>query len=211
LKIVLIDDHELFREALIALLEKMRTDVEIVGAAGNARNGLAVIQARSPDLVILDVVMRGMNGISLARELARLRAKPRILILTAVDQPAFVLDALAAGVTSYALKADGADALLLAVERTSRGERYLAPTIAQYGDSAREQAPADGLIAALSRRERDVFDLAASGYSNEEISRELFISVKTVETHRAHINRKLHVHSTAQLIRLATLHGLAPH
>jgi DNA-binding NarL/FixJ family response regulator len=209
-KTLLVDDHAVFRDALAALLATRAMGIQIVGSAPTAREGLAAVRDLSPDLVILDVMLRGPNGIAFARELRDVPGKPRILVLTAVEQPAFVVDALSAGVTGYALKTQGADDLLAAIELTAQGQRYLAPSIEQYATPPLPSQTGDGVISALSKREREVFDLATGGYSNEAIGRALFISVKTVETHRARINRKLRVHSTVQLIRLAALHGLTP-
>jgi two-component system response regulator NreC len=136
--------------------------------------------------------------------------RPRILMLTAVSEPAFVVDALGAGALGYALKADGADELVSAIEKTSRGQKYVAPALRDLLDarptSLRDEA--SGVISTLSSREREVFDLVVAGYTNERMSQELFISVKTVETHRSRINKKLRVHSTVELIRFAALHGL---
>lgn len=211
MKVLLVDDHAVFRDALAALLSTRATGLQITGSVSDARSGLAAVHELAPDLVILDIMLPGPNGISMARELRDLPAatKPRILVLTAVEEPAFVVDALAAGVTGYALKTQGAQEILDAVERTARGLRYLAPEIEPHAAAPLPSAAGD-VLGSLSKREREVFDLATSGHSNDSIGRALFISVKTVETHRARINRKLHVHSTVQLIRLAALHGLTP-
>jgi two-component system response regulator NreC len=209
-KTLLVDDHAVFRDALASLLTTRSLGIDVVASVGDARSGLEAVHALSPDVVILDIMLRGPSGISLARELRDIPAalRPRILVLTAVEEPAFVVDALGAGVTGYALKTQGADDILEAFDCTARGQRYLAPAIEQH---ATAPPPATGdVLGTLSKREREVFDLATAGHCNEAIGRALFISVKTVETHRARINRKLHVHSTVQLIRLAALHGLTP-
>lgn len=211
MKALLVDDHAVFRDALSALLSTRGVGVEVIGGVSDARSGLEAARTLGPDLVILDIMLRGPSGISFARGLREnpVPTNPRILVLTAVEEPAFVLDALAAGVTSYALKSQGADEILEAVDRTVRGQRYLAPAIEPHASAPLPTTSGD-VLGSLSKREREVFDLATAGHSNEAIGRALFISVKTVETHRARINRKLHVHSTVQLIRLAALHGLTP-
>jgi DNA-binding NarL/FixJ family response regulator len=207
--LVLVDDHAMFREALTAMLSR-DPSVRIVGEAGNAREAVAVVQERHPDVVLLDVVLNGTNGIAVARQLRRLPVKPRILMLTAIAEPALVFDALDAGATGYLLKVQGFDDLVLAIQRTARGQRYLAPAVARALDSTIAASPdaGVGLLRSLSTREREVFDLTIAGHKNAQMSRELFISIKTIETHRSRINRKLGVHSTTELVRFAAVHGL---
>jgi two-component system response regulator NreC len=213
LKILLVDDHSLFREALGALLVHRDPSLEIVGSAGTARDGIKAAQELQPDVVLMDIMLGGQTGVSAVRELRRLEARCRILILSAIVEPGFVVDALGAGADGYALKEQNIEDILAAVHRIARGVGYLAPRMEQSlgGSITDHHATAAGLrgiMESLSVREREVFGLIVAGYTNQRISTELFISVKTVETHRTRINKKLRVHSTVELLRLAALHGL---
>jgi DNA-binding NarL/FixJ family response regulator len=212
LRILLVDDHALFRQALASLLVARDPSLEIVGEMATARDGVTAAVALKPDVVLMDVMFGGQTGISAVRELRRLESACRILVLTAVVEPGFVVDAIGAGADGYALKEQRIEDILTAIQRVSRGARYIAPRMERslgVGDDQALSMPAlEGIIASLSIREREVFGLIVAGYTNQRISSELFISVKTVETHRTRINKKLRVHSTVELLRLAALHGL---
>jgi DNA-binding NarL/FixJ family response regulator len=209
-RILLIDDHTIFREALGALLVQRDPSIEIVGERSTARDGIRAVSELRPDLVLMDIMLGGTSGIAAVRELRRLEMQCRILVLTAIVEPGFVVDALSAGADGYALKEQTIDELLVAVQRVSRGVGYVAPRMERtLGQGRGLPAPGlQGIVASLSVREREVFELVVAGYTNQRISSELFISVKTVETHRTRINKKLRVHSTVELLRLAALHGL---
>jgi DNA-binding NarL/FixJ family response regulator len=209
-RILLIDDHTVFREALGALLVQRDPTLEIVGERSTARDGIRAVAELRPDLVLMDIMLGGTSGIAAVRELRRLEMQCRILILTAIVEPGFVVDALSAGADGYALKEQTIDDVLTAIQRVSRGVGYVAPRMERtLGQGRGLPAPGlQGIVASLSVREREVFELVVAGYTNQRISSELFISVKTVETHRTRINKKLRVHSTVELLRLAALHGL---
>jgi two-component system response regulator NreC len=212
LKILLVDDHALFREALGSLLVAKDPSLEIVGEVSTAREGVKAAVELKPDVVLMDIMFGGQTGISAIRELRRLESACHILVLTAVVEPGFVVDAIGAGADGYALKEQSVEDVLTAIQRVSRGVRYIAPRMERslgVGDDQALSVPAlEGIVASLSVREREVFGLIVAGYTNQRISGELFISVKTVETHRTRINKKLRVHSTVELLRLAALHGL---
>jgi two-component system response regulator NreC len=209
-RILLIDDHSVFREALGSLLVQRDPSLEIVGERSTARDGIRAVSELRPDLVLMDIMLGGTSGIAAVRELRRLEMQCRILILTAIVEPGFVVDALSAGADGYALKEQTIDDVLTAIQRVSRGVGYVAPRMERsLGQGRGLPAPGlQGIVASLSVREREVFELVVAGYTNQRISGELFISVKTVETHRTRINKKLRVHSTVELLRLAALHGL---
>ena len=212
MRILLVDDHAIFREALGCLLVNKDPSLEIVGGAPTAREAIKDALELAPDVVLMDIMLAGTTGIAALRELRRLDVRCRILILTALVEPGFVVDALSAGADGYALKERRAiEDTLLAIRQIARGTPYIAPRLERaLGDDGheRERSALRGVIASLSVREREVFRLIVAGYTNQRISGELFISVKTVETHRTRINKKLHVHSTVELLRLAALHGL---
>jgi DNA-binding NarL/FixJ family response regulator len=209
-RILLIDDHTVFREALAVLLVQRDPSLEIVGERANARDGVRAVSELNPDLVLMDIMLGGTSGIAAVRELRRLELQCRILVLTAIVEPGFVVDALSAGGDGYALKEQPVEEILGAIHRVARGVGYVAPRMERALGAGRGlPAPGlQGIVASLSVREREVFELVVAGYTNQRISGELFISVKTVETHRTRINKKLRVHSTVELLRLAALHGL---
>jgi DNA-binding NarL/FixJ family response regulator len=209
-RLVLVDDHELFREGLKTALQAA-SDFVVVGEASNARSALDVARTSSPDVAIVDVSLPGAGGIALARDLLRNSPRCKILMLTMHTSEPYVLEALDAGALGYAIKDQRTSEIIEAIRTVARGEIYLAPRIPgsvleryQTGRTRDDLGP----LGELSVREREVFDLVVRGFTNESVANELGISVKTVETHRARINRKLHVHSTGELVRFAALHGL---
>jgi DNA-binding NarL/FixJ family response regulator len=211
---MLVDDHLMFREGLRGLLS---TDpsISVVAEASSARESYALLESEKPDVALVDVGLKGTNGVAATREMIRRQTGCKVLILTAHTDESFVLQALDAGAKGYATKEQPVEALLDAIHTVARGETYLAPTLPRSlldlhrtRKEGGKQGNGGGLIELLSPREREIFDLILRGFSNESMAQELCISVKTVETHRAHINRKLRVHSTADLMRFAVLHGL---
>jgi DNA-binding NarL/FixJ family response regulator len=207
IRTVIIDDHEILRDGIRALLNG-QGEVEIVGEASDARQGLRVVTETQPDVVLLDVGLPVSNGIAVAPEILRAAPQTRVLVLTMHSVHEYVLQAFAAGVHGYALKDQPADEVIDAVRIVAGGGRYLAPSLPRALLETRRGSTPTGALEALSAREREIFDLAVRGFSNQGIAAQLCISVKTVETHRAHINRKLGVHSAAELIRFAARHGL---
>ncbi len=211
MRILLVDDHAIFRDALACLLVNKDPSLTIVGGAGTARDAVKAVVELDPDVVLLDLMLEGTSGIATLRELRRLDARCRILILTAVVEPGFAVDAFSAGADGFALKEQSIEDLLVAIGRVAHGAPYVAPRIEQAirknGEPV-DRSAVRGVVATLSVREREVFQLVVAGYTNLRISGELFISVKTVETHRTRINKKLRVHSTVELVRLAALQGL---
>jgi two-component system response regulator NreC len=213
-RLVLIDDHPLLREGLRRVLSA-QPDLEVVGEAASAREGYAVVDAVRPDVALVDLALPGTDGVAATRELRRRQPRCRVLILSMHVDEALAVQALSAGANGYATKDQPADAVIEAVHMVGRGETYLSPRLSREAildhlRPRRHAPPAADPLAELSAREREIFGLAVRGFSNEGIAGELVISVKTVETHRAHINKKLGVHSTAELVRFAARHGLLP-
>jgi two-component system response regulator NreC len=202
LRIALVDDHVLFRDGLRALVSAAG-DLLVVAEASDARTALLLLEAANPDVLVVDVTLPGSSGIALAREVLRLLPKCRVLVLTMHASEEYVIHALAAGATGYALKSQPAGEVIEAIRAVGHGRPYLAPTLPR---PRREDG--DTRLDELSPREREIFDLLVQSHSNRSIAQHLFISVKTVETHRASINRKLGVHSTAEIVRFAALRGL---
>jgi DNA-binding NarL/FixJ family response regulator len=210
MQVVLIDDQQSFRESLqIALWHEAK--ISVLSHGDTARQMYPIIEAQKPDVVILDVILKDTDGISAVRELHRRGCAPRTLILTSQANSLFVRDAFRAGADGYALKAQPLSEVVSAIQTAANGERYLSPHLPSLADVSVERdhdmaAPLG--IEKLSPREREVFCRIIQGDSTRAIARALCISLKTVETHRLHINRKLGVHSPGELIRFAALSGL---
>jgi DNA-binding NarL/FixJ family response regulator len=208
MKVMLIDDHPLFRAGLRHALAGA-PEFQVLGEWGRARDAFQAIDAQQPDIVVMDVALPGMDGIVATREVLRRAPHSRVLILTVYDQLSDVLDAMAAGVSGYALKTDDAPAFLTALRALARGERYIAPKVAErlQVHQNRREIPQD-ILSVLSTREREVFRLAAECLLTREIARELCISRKTVDTHLYRIHRKLGLRTSAELVRLASSLGM---
>jgi DNA-binding NarL/FixJ family response regulator len=206
LRIVLVDDHPLFRQGLRAAVQS-RAEMTVVGEAADARAALAVVEATEPDVVVADVSLPGSSGIVFARDLAQRAPRSKVLMLTMHARTELAREALDAGARGYALKSELPEAILDAIDAVGHGRVYLTPHIPQAAVDALKSGGSHPL-AGLSQREREVFDLVVLGHSNENVAQELCISVKTVQTHRARINQKLAVHSTAELVRFAARRGL---
>jgi len=208
MRVMLVEDHVVFRTALRELFATREPSFEVVAEAATAQDAWRLADQQRPDVTIMDVFLRGESGISATRELCRRQRGARVVILSAIDNPSFVREAFAAGARGYALKEQTADEIIGAVRIVAGGARYLPARFDPelLGDGKTTPQP-EGLFGQLSAREREIFDLVVAGHGNQRIASELFISVKTVETHRARINRKLGVHSGVELVRFAALHG----
>jgi DNA-binding NarL/FixJ family response regulator len=205
-RVGLVDDHPLFRKGLAAAL-RGEADLEVVGEAGNAQEAFALIAAHVPDLVIIDVLMPETSGISLTRDVFERYPRCRVLALSVIDEPCLIADMLRAGAAGFALKTQPVEEILAAIRQVAADVRYLPPTVSQ--DAVEAELPAAGAdsLGHLTRREREIFELVIRGFSNGAIATRLFIAVRTVETHRQRIMKKLAARSVAEMQRLAARHG----
>jgi two-component system, NarL family, response regulator NreC len=207
IRVLIVDDHAVVRAGLHLLLDAEK-DIEVVGEAGDARE--AVFEARSskPDVVLMDVVLGEKSGIEIAPDLIHEHPELKVLVLSMQDDPRYVREAFAAGACGYVLK-EAADAeLVSAIREVARGGSYVHPSLGARlaaDDAAAAQAAEHD---PLSDREREVLRLLALGHTNQEIAQMLFISVRTAETHRAHIMQKLRLETRAELVRYALAQGL---
>ena len=199
-RIALIDDHELFRFALGSVLGDR--GFQVVADAADARSSFPLIDRERPDVVLLDVGLPGMDGVTAVRELVSRPAEAKLMMLSAFSSPDLVSAAFEAGARGYALKEHPIDELVAGIWTVMQGERYLAPGLSPVA------ALPNGPLSPLSARERDIFRLLVAGRTMLEIAAQLCISVKTVETHKTRIFRKLDVHSVVQLVRFAVAHDL---
>lgn len=207
LRILLGDDHQVVRQGLRTLLE--REGFEIVAEAGNGAEAIQLAKTTRPDVVVLDLAMPIMNGLDAAREIRKSASLTRIILLTMYAEDHFVLDALQAGVSGYVLKTQAAPDLAKAIQEVSHGAVYLSPNVSRTVVDAiltKSGVAPDP----LTPRERQVLQLVAEGKTTKEIAAVLGIRVKTAESHRTRIMKKLDIHQTAGLVRYAIRRGLIP-
>lgn len=210
--IVLADDHRIVRQGLHALL-KAEADFDVIGEAGDGLKALELVRKLNPDVVVLDLMMPGLNGLEVARQLSKQMPKTKIIILSMYDDEGFVLEALSNGVSAYVLKDAGSNDLIQAVREVRSGHRYLSPPLSDRAIEVYEQMTKAGTMdkyEMLTTREREVLHLSAEGHTNNEIAVRLGISVRTAETHRSRLMHKLDIHTQADLTRYALRRGIIP-
>jgi two-component system response regulator NreC len=211
--IVLADDHHVVRQGLRVLLEA-EPDFRVVGETGDGLAVLNLVERLKPDVLILDIIMPGSSGLEVTREVGRHSPGTRVVILSMHANEAYVLEALQAGAMAYVLKGSTSEELVDAVREVAAGRRYLSSPLTERAVEAYVQkAKAAALLdpyETLTTREREVLHLAAEGYTNAEIADRLFISQRTVETHRANMMRKLDLRTQTDLIRYALQRGIIP-
>ncbi|MCH7510781.1 MAG: response regulator transcription factor [Chloroflexi bacterium] len=212
IRLLIVDDHAILRQALRLMLES-EPELEVIGDAANGREAVAITEKMLPDVVLMDMVMPGLNGLEATRQIRKRCPKTRVLILTGYMEDEQILSALRAGAAGYVVKRSDTEELLLGIRAVHRGNTYFSSAISdgdainQYLWQAKQE---DGKVGydLLTSREREVLQLIAEGHSNQRIAQELFISVKTVEAHKAHIMSKLHARNRTDLIRYALRKGL---
>ena len=219
-RVLVVEDHEVVRDALAGLLRDT-PDMEVVGVASSIREALPLLARTAPDVVLADLSLGDGSATELVRAARRARLKARVVIITGFSDQFAAAEAIAAGVAGYLLKSQSAEEMLEAIRAVALGRQYLSPVVEArltgrlvWGDErgGRQEEAGQGMDR-LSRREVEIFRLVVSGCSSKEVARRLCISVKTVETHRTNMNRKLAVRTTADLVRFAVAHGItvAPH
>lgn len=206
IRVLIADDHTIFRQGLAQLLGSVE-DFDLISQASDGREALRLMTEARPDVAILDMSMPGLSGLEVTKEALRRRLPARIILLTMHSEQEAVSNAMRAGVAGYVLKDNAFEDLAYAIKAVAAGGTFISPSVtAPVLMSAGEQHSAPDLP--LTRREREVLKLIASGLTNRRIAEKLFISVKTVETHRARILKALDSHNTADLVRYAVEKGL---
>ncbi|RDI22027.1 LuxR family two component transcriptional regulator [Pseudacidovorax intermedius] len=198
-RLFLVDDHPLVRDGLRARLEAL-PGLRIVGEAGSAAEALAQVDAARPDLMLVDVGMKDMNGIELAALLLARPAPPHVVMLSMYDNPEYVQRALQAGAQGYVLKDAPASEIVAAIEAVAAGGTFLSPAVSKK--LFRNQAPRP----LLTPRESEILSAIGRGESSKQIARDLGLSVRTVDAHRQSIKRRLGIEGQAELIRYAVEH-----
>lgn len=204
-RLLLADDHALIRQGIKELLQKQ--GFQVVCEASNGQEALRIAEKVQPDVAIVDIGMPVLNGVDTAREMNKTSPKTKVILLTQHAESQYVAEALRAGVKGYVLKSQAAEDLVHAIHEVCKRSVYLSPKISPAILDAylyKSGAPEDP----LSGRERQVLQLVGEGKSTKDVAAQLGISVKTAESHRARLMKKLGIHETAGLVRYAVRHGL---
>lgn len=210
IRVLLSEDHALVRSGIRALLRAL-PGVEVVGEAADGRQAVALAGSLHPDLVLMDLTMPELNGLEATARITREHPRVRVLILSMHGDEEYVAQAFRMGAAGYLLKDASSAELEIAIRAVGRGDRYLSPAVAkpvidEYVQTAATAAPLDR----LTSRQKEILQLVAEGNSTKEIARKLQVSVKTVETHRAQLMRRLDLHDVPALVRYAIRTGLVP-
>jgi DNA-binding NarL/FixJ family response regulator len=210
IRVVLVDDHALVRAGMRSLLGSM-AQVEVVGEASSGDEALALARTLQPDVVLMDIAMKGMTGLEAATRMREACPRARVIILSMHSGEEYVLQALRAGAVGYLLKDAATGELELALRSVMRGESWFSPAVSrQVVEGYVQRVGGETVADVLTARQREVLRLVAGGKSTKEIAFDLNLSVKTVETHRAQIMERLGIRDVAGLVRYALRTGLVP-
>ncbi|HEX3725910.1 MAG TPA: response regulator transcription factor [Pirellulales bacterium] len=208
IQVVLADDHRLLRDGIRALLERSE-NIEVVGEACDGREALARIKEHLPDVLLIDIGMKGMNGLEATCRANREFPSVRVLIVSMHADEEYVLQALQSGASGYVLKDAGSSELEFAIGAVARGETYLTPAISRHIiDNYVRRVEGDEAAAVLTPRHREVLQLIAEGNTTKKIAAILKLGVKTVDTHRTQLMERLDIHDVAGLVRYAIRHRI---
>ncbi len=211
IRVLLADDHAILRAGLRMMLNAQR-DIEVIGEASDGRQAISEAQRLLPDVILMDISMPECNGIEATRQVKRLLPETRVLVLRMHAHEEYLFQMLRAGAAGYILKEAADTELITAIRVVSAGRFYLSPSaqsmmVGDYLQRVRSGEERDS-YSALTEREREILKLVAEGHTNNQIAERLFISPKTVDTHRTHIMDKLNLHSRAELVKYAMRRGL---
>ena len=210
-RVLLADDHTILRAGLKMMLNA-QPDIEVVGEASDGRQAISEAQRLLPDVILMDITMPECNGIEATKQVKRHLPDVRVLVLTMHENEEYLFQMLRAGAAGYMLKEAADTELISAIRVVSSGRFYLSPSaqsmmVSDYLQRVRTGDEKDS-YSALTEREREILKLVAEGFTNNQIGEQLFISPKTVDTHRTHIMDKLNLHSRAELVKYAMRRGL---
>ncbi len=205
IKVIVADDHVIFRQGLLKMLQSSK-DITVAGEAGAGPETINLVTREQPDIAILDISMPGFDGFEILERIQSMGASTKVIFLTMHKDALTAKRALQSGASGYVLKDNAFEDLLYAIGTVSSGGKFISPSVLESVIKA--PLSEDKASRVLTLREREVLKLIATGLKNREIAQELFISIKTVETHRTNIMQKLDIHSTASLVQYAINTGL---
>lgn len=211
IRLLVADDHKIFRQGIKKLLEE-EADLQVVGEAADGRDAVKKATELKPDLVLMDIAMANLNGLEATKQIKKVLPETKIIMVTMHKNEEYILQSFQAGASGYILKEGAVEELVHAIRSIHQDKSFLSPTISKTlidaylrkMETGKTETPFD----LLTDREREVLQLIAEGYTNREVAKALFISVKTVEAHRAHIMQKLNIHDVAKLVKYAIQKGL---
>jgi two-component system response regulator NreC len=212
ISILLADDHEIFRQGLQVLLSN-QTDIKVVGQAVNGLEAVKLAEQLHPDVVIVDMMMPGLNGLEVTSQIRQRVPRCRVIVLSMHDDERYVLDTLQSGASGYVLKDSSTSDLLQAISAAMTGKVFLSPPLSEraihaYIHKLKNDDSAE--YHKLTHRENEVFHLYAEGLSSSEIGKQLSISIRTVETHRGNLMHKLDLHTQNELAAYGRKYGITP-
>ncbi len=210
-RILVVDDHAVVRRGIRALLES-REGWEVCGEATNGRSAVEECRRLKPDIVVMDLSLPDLNGLDATRQILKGDSRTEVLVLTMHHSEEHVRDVLQAGARGYVLKSDADEKLIAAVDSLRQHKPFLTSTVTEFVLDQyvrRGDTPTEGFTpVALTLREREIVQLVAEGLSSKEVAAKLGVSAKTVESHRANVMKKLHLHSVSDLVRYAVRNKL---
>jgi DNA-binding NarL/FixJ family response regulator len=209
ISVLVVDDQWLVRAGLVALLGDF-DNVEVVGEAVDGNEALTLVSDLAPNIVLMDITMPRLNGLEATRRIAREHPNSRVIVLSGHSGEQFVLEAMNAGASGYALKGGAPAELAMAIQAVARGELFLSPAISRHVVRAVKGQNGENRtsIGQLTPRQREILQLIAEGKSSKQIAQLLDAGVKTIEAHRANLMTRLNIHDVAGLVRYAIRHGL---
>jgi two-component system response regulator NreC len=210
-RLLIADDHKIFRQGIIKLLEE-EPDLQVVGEAADGREVVKKAADLKPDVILMDIAMANLNGLEATKQIKKVLPESKIIMLTMHKNEEYVLQSFQAGASGYILKEGAVEELVSAIRSIHADKSFLSPTVSKTlvdaylrkMETGKTETPFD----LLTDREREVLQLIAEGFTNREVAKQLYISVKTVEAHRAHIMQKLNIHDIAKLVKYAIQKGL---
>jgi len=210
IKVLVADDHTILRQGIKALLDNQES-IEVIGEAKDGREALAIIEETLPDVILMDIAMPGLNGLEATRRIKKKFPRMKVLVLTMYTNEEYIFQILNAGANGYLVKETAFQDLISAIKAVYKNEAFMSPSISKkvinrYIKKAQDDEEKTCEI--LTTREREILQLIAEGNSSKKIAEVLFISPKTVETHRTHIMDKLNIHNRTGLIKYAIRKGM---
>ena len=211
IRLLVADDHKIFRQGIKMLLEE-ESDLQVVGEASDGRDAVKKATELKPDVILMDIAMANLNGLEATRQIKKQLPSAKVIMVTMHKNEEYVLQSFQAGASGFILKEGAVEELVSAIRSINSDKSFLSPSISKTlidaymrkMETGKTETPFD----LLTDREREVLQLIAEGYTNREVAKSLFISVKTVEAHRAHIMQKLNIHDIAKLVKYAIQKGL---